>query len=161
MLKPIHWVKSSAQWYVFQRMNSWCQLWQVGKVWWEWYVFQRMKIVQNCLLNEWIPILFDPKEPCPFGLGLRKFALDPTLVNFFKNVKKFTSVGWSDTCNFFLKMKKFDLKKNYNYGIKAPLKSHSCIFFWNQFFFHFQKKLQVLADPIVVFFFEIHLIQHL
>ena len=53
-LKPIHWVKSSAQWYVFQRMNSWCQLWQVGKVWWEWYVFQRMKIVQICLLNEWI-----------------------------------------------------------------------------------------------------------
>ena len=57
-LKPIHWVKSSAQWYVFQRMNSWCQLWQVGKVWWEWYVFQRMKIVQNCLLNEWILELF-------------------------------------------------------------------------------------------------------
>ena len=53
-LKPIHWVKSSAQWYVFQRINSWCQLWQVGKVWWEWYLFQRMKIVQNCLLNEWI-----------------------------------------------------------------------------------------------------------
>ena len=54
ILKPIHWVKSFAQWYVFKRMNSWCQLWQVGKVWWEWYVFQRMKIVQNCLLNEWI-----------------------------------------------------------------------------------------------------------
>ena len=53
-IKPIHWVISSAQWYVFQRMNSWCQLWQVGKVWWEWYVFQRMKIVQICLLNEWI-----------------------------------------------------------------------------------------------------------
>ena len=61
-LQPIHWVKNSAQWYVFQRMNSWCQLWQVGKVWWEWYVFQRMKIVQNCLLNEWIlvnPIRFE------------------------------------------------------------------------------------------------------
>ena len=58
LVKPIHWVKSSAQWYVFQRMNSWCQLWQVGKVWWEWYVFQRMKIVQICLLNEWILIDF-------------------------------------------------------------------------------------------------------
>ena len=33
------------------------------------------------------------RKPCPFDLGLRKFALDPTLVNFFKNVKKITSVG--------------------------------------------------------------------
>ena len=39
-------------------MNSWCQLWQVGKVWWEWYVFQRMKIVQICLLNEWILVKY-------------------------------------------------------------------------------------------------------
>ena len=27
-------------------------------------------------------------KPCPFGLGLRKFALDPTLVNFFKECQK-------------------------------------------------------------------------
>ena len=66
--------------------------------------------------------------------------------------KKFTSVGSVNTCNFFdifwkklqrldqptlffWKWKNFDFKKNYNYGIKAPLKSHSCIFFWNQIFF--------------------------
>ena len=24
-------------------------------------------------------------KPCPFGLGLRKFALDPVVVNFFEN----------------------------------------------------------------------------
>ena len=34
-------------------------------------------------------------KPCPFGLGLRKFALDPTLVNFFKKCQKITSVGSS------------------------------------------------------------------
>ena len=44
------------------------------------------------------------------------------------------------TLFFFLKMKKFDFKKNYNYGIKAPLKSHSCIFFEINFF-SFPKKI--------------------
>ena len=34
------------------------------------------------------------------------------------------------------------------------------VFFWKLFFFHFQKKLQVLTDPVVVNFFEMHLIQH-
>ena len=32
-----------------------------------------------------------PLKPCPFALGLRKFALDPTIVIFFKKCKK--SVG--------------------------------------------------------------------
>ena len=27
-------------------------------------------------------------QPCPFGSGLRKFALDPVIVIFFKNAKK-------------------------------------------------------------------------
>ena len=56
-------------------------------------------------------------------------------------------------------MKKFDFKKNYNYGIKAPLNT-IVVFFFKTIFFHFQKKLQVLADPVVVNFFEIDLIQH-
>ena len=46
----------------------------------------------------------------------------PTLVIFFENEKN------------------FDFKKNYNYGIKAPLKSHSCIFFEINFF-SFPKKI--------------------
>ena len=31
----------------------------------------------------------------PFEFGLRKFALDPVVVIFFKNVKKNTSIGSS------------------------------------------------------------------
>ena len=27
-------------------------------------------------------------KPCPFGLGLRKFALDPVVVIFFKKCQK-------------------------------------------------------------------------
>ena len=48
----------------FSKNEQLMQLWQVGKVWWEWYVFQRMKIVQNCLLNEWIlsSSMFSKKE---------------------------------------------------------------------------------------------------
>ena len=83
-------------------------------------------------------------KPCPFGLIKR---LDPVVVIFFKKCqkiykcwikcisKKFTTTGSANTCKFFWKWKNFDLKKNYNYGIKAPLKSHSCNFFWNQNFF--------------------------
>ena len=50
-------------------------------------------------------------------------------------------------------MKKISFQKNYNYGMKAPLKSHTCIFFEIIFFFiskkmldqvHFQKNLQRL-----------------
>ena len=33
-------------------------------------------------------------KPCPFGSGLRKFALDPVFVIFFKNEKKYK--WWSD-----------------------------------------------------------------
>ena len=32
-------------------------------------------------------------EPCPFGLKLRKFALDPVVDFFFKNAEKNTSGG--------------------------------------------------------------------
>ena len=32
-------------------------------------------------------------QPCPFGLGLRKFANDSIIVIFFKNAKKITSGG--------------------------------------------------------------------
>ena len=36
-----------------------------------------------------------PFKPCPFGSGLRKFSLDPVVVIFFKNAKKFTTTGSS------------------------------------------------------------------
>ena len=32
-------------------------------------------------------------QPCPFDLGLRKFALDFVIIIFFKNAKRFTSGG--------------------------------------------------------------------
>ena len=32
-------------------------------------------------------------QPCPFDLGLRKFALNFLIVIFFKNAKKITSGG--------------------------------------------------------------------
>jgi hypothetical protein len=32
-------------------------------------------------------------KPCPFGLGLRKFALDFVVVIFFKNAEKIASGG--------------------------------------------------------------------
>ena len=34
-------------------------------------------------------------KPCPFGSGLKKFALDPVVVIFFKNAKK-NYKCWSD-----------------------------------------------------------------
>ena len=34
-------------------------------------------------------------KPCPFEFGLRKFALDPVVVIFFKNAKK-SYKRWSD-----------------------------------------------------------------
>ena len=52
-------------------------------------------------------------EPCPFEFGLRKFALDPVVENFFKSCqknykcwikcisKKITTTGSANTCNFF------------------------------------------------------------
>ena len=94
-------------------------------------------------------------KPCPFESGLRKFALDPVVVIFSKKVKKITSVSWSSHCKFFWnaldptlvfcfwKWKNFHFQKNYKYGIKAPIKSNTCIFFWNEIFL-FPKKLQVL-----------------
>ena len=54
-------------------------------------------------------------KPCPFGLGLKKFALDPVVVIFFKKCqkiykcwikcisKKFTTTGSANTCKFFWK----------------------------------------------------------
>ena len=39
-------------------------------------------------------LMADPVyEPCPFGLKLRKFALDPVVEIFFKNAEKNTSGG--------------------------------------------------------------------
>ena len=87
-------------------------------------------------------------KPCPFGLIKR---LDPVVVIFFKKrqknykcwinsiSKKFTTTGSANTCNFSWKWKNFDFKKNYNYGIKAQLKSHTCNFFEINFF-SFPKK---------------------
>ena len=49
---------------------------------------------------------------------------------------------------------------NLDLGIKWCFDPVVVIFFEINFF-HFQKKLQVLADPVVVIFFEMHLIQHL
>ena len=81
---------------------------------------------------------------CPFGLGLRKFALDPVVVISFKKrqknfkcwikciSKKFTMIGSANTCNFFGNEKKIDLKnvifltffeKKYNDWIKSFYKS--------------------------------------
>ena len=42
-------------------------------------------------------------KPCPFDLGLRKFALDFVVVIFFKNAKKITSGG------LILSLEKFSL----------------------------------------------------
>ena len=67
----------------------------------------------------------------------------PTLVIFFGNEKILIS------------------KKNTTMGSKHNLNPTLVNFFLNIFFFHFQKKLQVLADPVVVNFFEMDLIQHL
>ena len=39
-------------------------------------------------------------EPCPFESGLKKFALDPVVVTFFK---KLQVVVWSSRCIFFAK----------------------------------------------------------
>ena len=67
-------------------------------------------------------------KPCPFGFGLRKFALDPVVVIFFKKCqknykcwikwisKKFTTIGSANTCNFFWKWKKLISKKNTTMG---------------------------------------------
>ena len=70
------------------------------------------------------------------------WCFDPILTSVGSSAfqKKFTTTGSANTCNFFLKMKKFDFKKKYNYGIKAPLKSHSCIFFEIKIF-SFPKKI--------------------
>ena len=48
-------------------------------------------------------------KPCPFESGLRKFALDPVVVIFFKNVKKVTSGG------LILSLAKFGLIPYFNF----------------------------------------------
>ena len=48
-------------------------------------------------------------EPCPFGSGLRKFALDPVVVIFFRNAKKNTSGG------LILSLEKFGLILYFNF----------------------------------------------
>ena len=83
---------------------------------------------------------------------------------FSKNVKKFTSVGssvfqknlqrldQSTLVIFFENEKKIDLKKITSVGFKLCFDPIVVIFFEIKFF-SFPKKLQVLADPIVVNFF--------
>ena len=51
----------------------------------------------------------EESKPCPFGLGLRKFALDPGVVIFFKKSKKLQVL---DQVHF---------KKNYNDWINQHL----------------------------------------
>ena len=99
-------------------------------------------------------------------MGLRKFALDPVVVIFFKKCqknykcwikwisKKFTTIGSANTCNFFWKWKKIDFKKKYNYGILVVLWSHSCNFFWNQIF-SFSKKITSVGSANTCKFFDI------
>ena len=76
----------------------------------------------------------------------------------------FLKCTWSNTCIFWGEMKKPSFPKNYKYGIKAPIKSHTCIYFWYQNFFiskkitsvgssAFQKKLQRLDQLTLVIFF--------
>ena len=51
-------------------------------------------------------------------------------------------------------MKKFWFQKKYNYGIKAQLKSHTCNFFLNQFFFIFKKKYKCWLIQSLQFFWH-------
>ena len=79
-------------------------------------------------------------------------------------MQKNTSVGWSSRCKFFwneLDPTLVFFPKNYKYGIKAPIKSHTCIFFFEMKISKkitsvgssaFQKKLQQLDQPTLVFF---------
>ena len=53
---------------------------------------------QKKILSVWkslllVGLVFNRQKPCPFDLGLRKFALDFVIVFFFKNAKKNTSGG--------------------------------------------------------------------
>ena len=66
-------------------------------------------------------------QPCPFGLGLRKFALDPVFVIFFKKWQK-NYKWWSNpiVVNFFEMhllqwLDQVHFKKIYNDWIRPPL----------------------------------------
>ena len=48
---------------------------------------QAYYVVNNSILKE------EKLWSCPFGSGLKKFALDPVVVIFFKHAKKNTRVG--------------------------------------------------------------------
>ena len=74
--------------------------------------------------------------------------------------KKITTTGSTNTCNFFGNENFLISKKITTMGSKHHL-NPIVVFFFKSKFFYFQKKLQVLVDPVVVNFFEIHLIQHL
>ena len=62
-------------------------------------------------------------------MSKKKVLADPVVVTFFE-------------CTFFGDEKKILSKKNYKYGIKAPIKSHTSIFF-EMNIFSIPKKLQV------------------
>ena len=49
------------------------------------------------------------QQPCPFDLGLRKFALDFAVVIFFKNANKNTSDG------LIMSLEKFGLIRHSNF----------------------------------------------
>ena len=52
-----------------------------------------------------------------------------------------------------MKWKKFHFKKKYKCGIKAPIKCHTCIFFWNEHFF-ISKKFTSVESATCNFFLE-------
>ena len=111
-------------------------------------------------------------KPCPFEFGLRKFALDPIVVIFFKKCQKnykcwikcisknLQRLDQPTLVIFFENEKILISKKNTTMGFKWCFDPIVVIFFEIKIF-SFPKKLQVLADPVVVNFFEMHLIQHL
>ena len=103
-------------------------------------------IIKLCLL-----------KPCPFDLGLRKFALDPVVVIFFQRMSKkvladpvLVNFFWNalDPTLIFFFFEMHWSKKNCKYGIKAPINSHTCIFLLKWKFFHFQKNYKCWINCI-------------
>ena len=85
---------------------------------------------------------FIKSKPCPFDLGLRKFALDPVVVIFFKKCQKnYKCQSDPVVVNFF---EMHLIQHLWFFWIRAPLISHTCNFFWNVGSSAFQKNLQWL-----------------
>ena len=77
-------------------------------------------------------IIGETPKPCPFKIGLRKFALDHVVVFFFQNDKKLQVVVWSNC--FFL---------------KSTWSSH-CNFFWNKLLKYLDLTALFLSHLIVI-----------